>query len=381
MKERKQQILKAIINDYIKHIEPVASKQLLKRHELPISSATIRNEMASLETEGYLEQLHTSSGRIPSDKAYRTYVEQWLEPRDLSLAEKHYIERQLNKEFSTLTEVIKEAADVLSFTTGYTTIAVSPSYANTSLRQIKLLMLEKGKALLLVVLEAGLVKDQILHIPQMLEEKDLFSIAEAIEKGLSGMKLDEITLVTVEKCAETIDIPDVFLHQVLAETYMAIKQAEHLDTYLSGTNNLWKHPEFTEIKKLGPVLDLLSREGFLAGYIKEQNALLANQSLSVPLSWTSEDRLEKWTPVPQETKFLVRIGQEIALEGMEDCSFVSTSVELAPNLYGNIALVGPKRMEYDKVLSGIQYVKKVLKQKETRKEPWVLGSGEEKEKG
>lgn len=375
MKERKQQILKAIIDDYIAYVEPVASKHLIHRHQLPMSSATIRNEMASLETEGYLEQLHTSSGRIPSDKAYKTYVEQWLQPKLLSPQDKAYIESHLSKEFSTLTEIIKEAADVLSFTTGYTTIAVSPSYAHTSLKQVKLLMLEEGKALLLAVLEAGVVRDQIFQISKLLKEKDLSQIAEAIEQGLAGKKLEEISLVTIEQCTKDIDIPDVFLNQVLAETYMALKQSEHLDSYLSGANNLWKHPEFKEIQKLGPILDLLSQEGFIAGYVKEQShVLLANQHLALPLKYPEEE-----TEIPtseNSSKFLVRIGQEIALKGLEDCSFISTSVELAPNIYGSIGLVGPKRMEYSKVISGINYVKTYLKNRkkssEQEKEPQAL---------
>lgn len=367
MKARKQQILKAIIDDYIAYVEPVASKNLMHRHQLPMSSATIRNEMASLETEGYLEQLHASSGRIPSDKAYKTYVEQWLEPKKLSPQDKAYIEKHLSKEFSTLTEIIKEAADVISFTTGYTTIAVSPSYEQSSLKQVKLLMLEEGKALLLAVLEAGVVRDQIFQIPKLMKEQDLTQIAQAIEQGLAGKKLEEITLVTIEQCTKNIDIPDVFLNQVLAETYMALKQSEHLDSYLSGTSNLWKHPEFSEIKKLGPILDLLSKEGFIAGYIKEQShALLANQHLALPLYF--KDAEKENSELKAESKFLVRIGQEIALEGLEECSFISTSVELAPNIYGNIGLVGPKRMDYDKVISGIHYVKTCL---EHRKKPEV----------
>lgn len=340
MENRKQKILRALVDEYVQRAEPVASKQLAQREDLAYSSATIRNEMAELEFEGYLEKPHTSAGRIPSDKGYREYVNHLVQPTPLSLEKKKQMEVIVEKEFLNLTDMIKEAAQSLSFATGYTALAISPNYAHSYIKQIKMLLLEPGKALVLLVLSAGLVKDQIVNVPQQLKEEELNLLAQAIEQGLSGKKIDEVTLVTVEACAEDLHMPDVFLNQVLAEAYMAIKQAEHLDSYLLGLPNLLKHPEFSSSSKAKHVLDCLSKEGLLAGYLSENQGRFSENS-----------------------RYMIRIGQEIALDALKDCSFVTTNIEVGQDMYGSIALIGPKRMAYDEVISGIYYMKHVLENK------------------
>src|SRR5665647_2488637 len=194
---RKKQILQAIVDDYIESAEPVASKSLVSKHDFHVSSATVRNEMADLETMGYLEQPHTSAGRIPSDKGYREYVDSLMRVEELSTEESQEFSRRITDSFDELTGLLRKASSALAAQTGYMSLALSPRLRKSYLTQLKMLMIEPGKVLVVVVLSAGVVKDRIARIPDYLSADQLFEISNAIESGLSGKPLEEITLVTV----------------------------------------------------------------------------------------------------------------------------------------------------------------------------------------
>lgn len=339
--ERKRKILRAVIDDYVSSCEPVGSKALLQRHALGVSSATIRNEMAELEDLGYLEQPHTSAGRIPSDLGYRAYVDDILKVAELPEGEREEIRRSINHEVTELQTLIKSAADTLAERTDFTSLVLTPTYGETTLRQVKILMIEPGKALVVVVLSAGVVRDRLIHIPDVLDAGQLMDIAGAVEDALAGRKLQDITLVTVTDAGQGREIPEPLLNQVLFETYLSIKQAENIDVYMNGPHRLLKQPEFSEVGKAHRFLDTLSQNGLVAGYLSELPENEGGGQGNLPA-------------------YSVRIGQEIALDGMEDCSFISTSYRLGDSVRGKIAVVGPKRMLYSKIISDVSFVNQTL---------------------
>ncbi len=337
--ERQQWILKSIIDTFVSTAEPVGSKAIASQSDSPISSATIRNEMAELEALGYLEQPHTSAGRVPTDKGYREYVDNLMQPAALSQVEKDQIRHELSTRIYEVNDLLKRATSLLSTSTGYATVTLTPMENASYITQLKLLEIEPGRILVIVVLSAGLVKDRIIRISDMVTPEQLQIVAKSLEEGLHGVPIHEITLVTVESAlAEGLEVPDPVLNQILYEAYISIKQADHLDLYMDGVSQLFIQPEFREPAQVHRVYNALHTDGLITGYLTE--------------------RLEGQTDVP----FMIRIGQEIELDGMDACSLVTTTYSLGERLHGRIGVIGPKRMAYDKVIPRISFIRESVKE-------------------
>jgi heat-inducible transcriptional repressor len=362
---RKSQILRAIVDDYIDTAEPVGSKSLVSKYSLNVSSATVRNEMAELEEMGYLEQPHTSAGRIPSDKGYRAYVDNMLRVSEIPPDEAESMRNYLRENLDEMTVLIRKAAAVLSEKTDYTSLVLSPQYKSSHLKQIKMLMIEPGRALVVVVLSAGVVKDRLVRVPEILDAAQLMQIASAIEDNLSGMKLDDITLVTVASAAKHTPLPESLLNQVMYEAYLSIKQADHLDLYLDGSHRLLAQPEFQDVRRAHDFLETLNRQGLVAGYMSELKAdekIVSDHSESGPDDFAFDDEdISQLQKCPlKDPAYMVRIGQEITLDGLQDCSFITTSYRVGDTVAGRIGVIGPKRMTYGKVISHINFVKTTI---------------------
>lgn len=337
---RKKQVLQAIVDDYVTTNEPVGSKTLIERHNFTVSSATLRNEMAELEKLGLLEKPHTSAGRIPSDKGYREYVDSLMHVDDLTQQERDDIASRINDSVSEVKDLLRNATMTLSENTGFVSLAMTPRLRGSYLTQLKILMIEPGKALVVVVLSAGVVKDKLVRIPNFLTQDQLAQISNEVEKSLSGKPLDEITLITLASSVKEAKIPDALLNQVLYEAYTAIKQADKLDVYLEGEHRMLSLPDFSELGRARDLLGTLSHDGMVAGYVNEIEADASAGG--------------------NEDSYMIRIGQEISLEGLEDCSFITTTYKMGDTISGNIGVIGPKRMEYSKVISQINFVRKTI---------------------
>lgn len=334
--DRKKKILHAIVDDYVTTFEPVGSKALIERHNFTVSSATLRNEMAELEKQGFIEKPHTSAGRIPSDRGYREYVDSLINVDVLTEKEKKDIKGRITESVDDVSDLLRNASNTLSEQTGFVSLAMSPKLRKSFLTQLKMLMIEPGKALVVVVLSAGVVKDKVVRIPNYLTNDQIYQISNAVEQTLSGKPLEEITLVTVATAAKKTKLPESLLNQILYEAYTAIKQADKLNVYLEGEHRMLQLPDFGTLGRARDLLDTLSDDGMVAGYINE-------------IENTGDD-----------DSYMIRIGQEIALEGLEDCSFITSTYKLGNDISGNIGIIGPKRMEYAKVISQINFVRKTL---------------------
>ena len=359
MDDRKKWLLKTIIEDYIETAEPVGSKYLTTKHKLDISPATVRNYMAELEEMGYLEKPHTSSGRVPSDKGYRVYVDELIVLKPIPIARAEQIRKLMSDAMVEARNLIEQAATVLADQSNYVSVVLTPRYSSSFLQQIKILQIEPGRALVIVVLSEGIIRDRIVRIPNLIKEAQLMELAQSIEHSLQGKKIDDITLVTITNAAEDSTIPEPLLNQVLYEAYVSIKQAGHLDMYLQGQHQLLHQPEFYDIDKAKRFLSTLNKESIVAAYLDDwQSRELPD--LKEGTKAISNIRASKDIDNAGKPAFMVRIGQEIALEGMEDCSFITTTYRIGGGLSGQIALIGPRRMPYCRSIAQISFVNQAL---------------------
>ncbi|MDI9469304.1 MAG: heat-inducible transcriptional repressor HrcA [Bacillota bacterium] len=347
---RKRTILRAVVEEYVEQAEPVASRCLVERYNLNLSSASVRSTLAELEQLGYLEQPHTSAGRVPTDRGYRTYIDELMELEPLAQETKEHIRAQLQESIDEIPELLRQASGLLSQGTGYVSIALQPRVASSVLRQIKLLMIEPGRVLVLLVLSAGVVRDRIVRIPDILDQGQLARIAAAIEQQLAGCKLRDISFVMMQLAAADTQVPESLLNQVLFETWTAIQQADQLATYVDGMPNLLRHREFHSIARARDVVSALSSDGLLTGLMEPPE----HEAKAIPGS--GENLPAASAAVP----WMVRIGQELQQQGLEDCSFVTTTYHLPERLVGSIGVVGPRRMAYSRVISHISFVRQTI---------------------
>lgn len=331
MDQRQSWILKTVIDTYVSTAEPVSSKVVADQAEKRISSATIRNEFMDLESQGYLIQPHTSAGRIPTDKAYREYVEKLMEPSDLPSAEKRELRQALTSEVYAIEDLLQKATSLLSKSTGYTSITLTPTEKQSYISQIKLLQIESGRVLIVLVLSAGIVKDRVIKAHELLTQIDLQRIANALEDQLSDVPIQEITMMTVESVTDSLELPESLLNQLLYEAFVTIKQSENLDIYTDGLQQLFIHPDFKDSDDANKVYNAIHRDGLITGYLHNMD--------------------------DHDSPFMIRIGQEIRLEGLEVCSLITSSYQLGNRLVGRIGIIGPKRMDYEKVIPRISFIK------------------------
>ncbi len=351
LEARQKVILKAIVDDYIATAEPIGSKALLERNNFNLSSATIRGEMAELEENGYLIHPHTSAGRIPTDKGYREYVDNLMTVPEMTQEEAKKVHDFFKDGFEEVTQLLQQASHVLSQNTGYTSLTLTPRLHHSQLKQIKMLMIEPGRVMMMIVLGEGVVKDRVVRVPDMLDNEQILRISNAIESGLVGMPLQDISFITVAAAAKKTAIPDSLLNQILYETYVSIKQADNISVYMEGSNKMLGYPEFNDIRKARSFMDTLAERGVIAGYLDDVKQEMENMASNGDLPPKDELSLIRRRP------YMIRIGQEIALSGLNDCSFVTTSYRIGGKVVGSIGVIGPKRMEYGKVISQVNIVR------------------------
>ncbi|HZK28835.1 MAG TPA: HrcA family transcriptional regulator, partial [Clostridia bacterium] len=308
----------------------------------------------------------TSAGRMPSDKGYRAYVDSMMSLPEITEQEASAIREFFHINLHEAEELIERAAEYLASKTDYLSVALSPQYTDSSLEQIKLMMIEPGRAIIVLVLSAGIVHDRLIRIPAMLDEIQLDRIGRAVERCLAGKRIDDITLVTISSAAGETDLPEALVNQVLYEAYIAIKQTEKIDVYMEGKYHLLKHPEFRDVERANRFYSAVHEEHMVAGYMMEMKQEQENRQIE-DCDWdfdclaTQDDKLPGSLAL-QKSKpaYMVRIGQEIALEGMEDMSFVTTTYKIGNQVSGQIGVIGPKRMQYGNIISQISFVNKAL---------------------
>ena len=328
MDERKQKILQALILDYIATGDPVGSRTIAKKYKLGVSSATIRNEMADLEELGLLEQLHASSGRIPSQFGYRYYVDCLMEKQALPPSLKKYIQKALLEKISETEALIEVTSKLLSQLTSYTALVMTPTFAKNKLEHIQLLSLTGHKFVLIVVLDNGHVEHRTFELPFALREKELAHVVTVLNKHLRGLSLEQWQTGVLHAVRYELMQQENLFNEVLKIIENVLAWEYNHKVYLGGALNILEQPEFSDREK---VKDLLR---FLA----------------------EDEVLQKVLHTGQEVGVTVKIGKENPYEAMENCSLITATYELEGKIIGSLGVLGPTRMEYAKAISIVEFL-------------------------
>ena len=332
--ERKITILKAIIKTYLETGEPVGSRTISKYTDLKLSSATIRNEMSDLEEMGYILQPHTSAGRIPSDKGYRFYVDQIMQEKEQEVTE---IKELMIQRVDRVELVLKKLAQLLATNTNYAALISGPQYHRNKLKFIQLSMMDDRKLLIVTVVEGNLIKNTMVDVPRNISREELLNLNILLNSALNGLTIEEINLDVISRLKEQAGVHSSLVDTVLTEVARAIRaDEEDLQIYTSGATNIFKYPELSDGDRSSELLKAFEQKDVLQELITDVNE------------------------ASDETGIQVYIGNETPVQTMKDCSVVTANYDLGEGIRGTIGIIGPKRMDYEKVLGTLKNLMKQL---------------------
>ena len=325
--DRKFLILQAIIDDYITTAMPVGSRTISRKSGVGFSPATIRNEMSDLEELGYLDQPHTSAGRVPSYKAYRLYVDQLLKVAQLSQDERARMNEHLNARSKQVEQVLRRAARVLSDSTQYTSVIVAPQLSMLRIRHVQIVPVSAEMALLIIVTNAGIVKDAVIHIPSGLTADHLYSISRMLTEQLADKPLDAVR----QQFARMIR--DMGTNRrMLAEAMQVIEEklaaGDDEDIVVEGSSNLLSYPEYSDVEKAKSFLAVVE----------------------------SKEKLKQLLRVGGGMELTIRIGPENGVPELNDCSILTATYRVGDQSTGTIGVIGPTRMNYNRVISVLEFM-------------------------
>ena len=329
--DRKKKILQIVVDEYINTAVPVSSKTITEKHLGGVSSATVRNELASLEELGYLTQFHTSGGRVPSPAAYRFYIEELMEKGSLSQADLDYISSVIGKKSNDLEYILKNVTKVISDLTDYTSVAITPHAEAERIRNIALLYCGDKEALLVIVTGERILRDSFVDIPEDMTAEDLEGVSKTLCKVFSGRSLSEAKEVEAEVLSEFSQYKELMC-EVLDALKMYTKTREG-DVVLSGENKIFNHPEYEDVENVKNFISVISSKDRLAEIIGEES---------------------------DEIQINVKIGSNEEGEIPKDCSFVTATYSAGGKNLGTYGVIGPIRMDYTKVITVLENVGKVL---------------------
>lgn len=329
LSERKVKILQAIIRNYLETGEPVGSRTISKYTDLNLSSATIRNEMSDLEEMGYILQPHTSAGRIPSDKGYRLYVDTMMEQKDREIEEMKEV--MVQKE-DKMDQLLKQVAKLLAVNTNYASMITTPTIHTNKLKFIQLSRVDVNQLLAVVVVEGNVIKNNIIHTAEELDDETLLKLNILLNTHLNGLALEEINLGMISSLKQQAGIHSEIVADVIDAIAESIHAEEDLEVYTSGANNIFKYPELADQQKASSIINTFEEKQLLTELVQEN---LSDHN---------------------NTGIQVYIGEETPIQSMKDCSVVTATYELGEGMRGTIGIIGPKRMDYDKVIGTLKTI-------------------------
>ena len=333
MDDRKLKILQAIIQNYMETGEPVGSRTISKYTDLNLSSATIRNEMSDLEDMGYIIQPHTSAGRIPSDKGYRLYVDMMLEKKDREVEE---VKELFVEKTTELESVLKQVAKLLADNTNYTSLISKPRYQHKKVKFTQINQVSENQLLIIIVIEGNVVKNKFIDISEPIDPETLPQINFLINAALDGMDLTEINMATIHQMKEQAGRYSDLVGLILDAVAAAVVEVDEYGMITSGATNILKYPELSDKEKATKLLLTLEEKDTLS-------------------SWINKD-----DECDDDHRIKVYIGEESPVEAMKDCSIVTATYQIEDGVYGKIGIVGPKRMDYEKVVGTLENTMKQL---------------------
>ena len=333
LNERKKKILQIIIEDYISSAEPVGSRTIARKYDLGLSPATIRNEMSDLELLGYLEQPHTSAGRIPSAQAYRFYVDALIEPgtltdNDMALIAGWYNERRRN-----IDDIFQSTAKILSRMTQNVSMVLTNQQTIANFCYLKFLPLDSQHAILCIVADDGSIDTNVIDIPLGMSSEEMDYLAGKMSKLLEDRNLSDISVEILQTVHTDVVEDKLIFSSLLQAVRKMTGRRQEQKVFLGGTKQLLNQPEFRDVERVRNLLGILEEEKVL------------------------KDLLQGG----EDSGLKVTIGSENKFTGIQDCSMVQATYRLNGQIVGTMAVLGPTRMEYGKVISVMDYLHKYLK--------------------
>jgi len=331
LSERQRMILNAIVDDYIRYAEPIGSRSISKRGDVGFSPATIRNEMSDLEELGFLEQPHTSAGRIPSNKGYRYYVDHLVNHGTLSGHELSVMKQFFAEKLTEVEQVIQQVATILSSLTNYTSIVLGPEVFTTTLKHLQIVPLDTRKAVAIIVTSTGHVENKTFSLPEGVPMVEIEKIVAILNAKLLNVPMSQLRAKLYSEIGSElnryVDGYEELLHAI--EKVLVTDEQDRI--FLGGATNMLIQPEFKDVDKVKNILDLLDEKPNLMQLF---NALPAG--------------------------IQVRIGNENSVEAINHCSLITASYTMDGDNLGTIAILGPTRMEYSKVIRLLDYLSRDL---------------------
>ena len=324
MDERKTKILYSIIQDFICTGEPVGSRTLSKKYNLGVSSATIRNEMSDLEELGFLEQVHTSSGRRPSNKGYRLYVDKLMIPAQITKQEELYIKSDLmNLDIFDIENVLKSKLALISKLTNLACILKIPSVMKNSIKSVQFIKIDHINLLVVIVTNEGIIRNSVIRVRDFISNNDIEIINKIVNENLACCTVEDISVDVINRVKSALKLNGYVFDQVITILYDVFKDDKGSECYIEGVNNILNYPEFSDIDKVKSFLCFLDNRG------KFESLLNCNK----------EDDLE------------IRIGDENYVEEAQNYSIVLGNYKKNSKVLGTIGIIGPTRMNYSKIVS------------------------------
>ena len=328
--ERKKKILRAVVESYIRTAEPVGSKAILDLTELKVSSATIRNELSDLTEMGYLEQPHTSAGRVPSPKGYRLYVNELMEEQRLSLEETKQINDALHLKMQELDKVIDQAGRMVSQLTNYPAFAVAGGRRRTTIQRYDLIMVDVNSFIVVVMTDSNVVKNKLIRLPTDLSQPQLQMLTTLLNASFVGKSLEELTPELMRVAEHAAGSAYGLISLVVSFAMDVLDSLEHSPVYTAGTSHILDHPEYRDVGKAQKLMSYLTEDQSLANVLD--------------------------LPALNEDNTKILIGPENVADELKDTSVVLASYDIGDGMKGVIGVVGPTRMDYAKVAAKLSYV-------------------------
>lgn len=327
---RKSEILKAIVIDYINTAEPIGSRTLVKRHNIGLSAATIRNEMADLEELGFLVQPHTSAGRIPSQYGYRYFVDGLLTTSTKENMDVCDVKRQYSDKVDDLNQLISETASILSGLTNYTSVVLSTPTPTIVLKHLDFIQLNDREGLILLVTDSGVVQHKKISFNYSFKEDEINIILQVLKNKLLNKVINKSQSQLLEEIARGFKHSPIL--EEFAHTVISSLMGESVTKVVTGgTSNFLSQPEFNDIAKIRELLTVFEQQDLLVSLLDHHNE---NQAVSVI------------------------IGDELVVSEVRHCSLITANFRLDGKLTGKIGILGPQRMDYERVIKVLDFFSK-----------------------
>ncbi len=325
LNERKEQILRAVVVNYIKTAEPVGSRTVTRLYKMGLSSATIRNEMADLEELGFLVQPHTSAGRIPSQLGYRYFVDNLMEPDDLSDVDEQVIRSSLSFEkMREIEQIINNSARVLSSVTNQTSLIMGPQFKKSAFHQLRILPLDEKRGLVVLITDTGFIKNKVIDMQQQLTQAELHQVVSYLNQKLYGLTIDQVTTSLINELKRDLFKRLEILEQAFILLEESLKEEKQIRVFLGGTTNILNQPEFKDVDKIRRMLNLFEQEPLLFRILEETS---------------------------NENDIVVRIGAENEYEDIQECTLITGTYKIHDKTIGTLGVLGPTRMDYSRVIT------------------------------